>query len=313
MEFYAAHFGFLFITLCLCVLQLVDEARWHGTGIQGHNMKKSIIREVWWYVKIKVRVFGLKLYLQIRTHWCSRVSIRPGGAVVNIQVPSTCGVRFISWNSPNTLQAATNKTLYENSQLQKCMVFIEDTDICSFLNVNGDSCNIQINSYRANSTVEELHIHMLSGSPAVSTRRASAATDGQRKAIHHSKKFNDMSAPATADVLNINSSLSLTRLLLLLSLHILRTTSQYDQPVVLVHHLLLHFFGHLSRRHLKSPTVHYDLHHLICGINFSSHFGYLTLINVRPRCIPHLCRCLSHLQHHLFHQWSLSFHPYYLL
>ena len=77
---------------------------------------------MWWYVKIKVRVFGLKLHLQIRTHWCSRVSIRPGGAVVNIQVPSTCGVRFISWNSPNTLQAATNKTLSENWQLQKCMV-----------------------------------------------------------------------------------------------------------------------------------------------------------------------------------------------
>ena len=39
--------------------------------------------------------FGLKLHLEIRTHWLSRVSTHPGGAVVNIQVPSTRGCGFL--------------------------------------------------------------------------------------------------------------------------------------------------------------------------------------------------------------------------
>jgi len=38
--------------------------------------------------------FGLKLHLEIRTRWWSRVWIHLGGAVVNIQEPSTWGCGF---------------------------------------------------------------------------------------------------------------------------------------------------------------------------------------------------------------------------
>ena len=47
------------------------------------------------YVDPKSGGFGLKLHLEIRTHWLSRVLTHPGGAVVNIQVPSTRGCGFL--------------------------------------------------------------------------------------------------------------------------------------------------------------------------------------------------------------------------
>ena len=57
--------------------------------------------------------FGLKLHLEIRTHWLSRVSTHPGGAVVNIQVPSTIGVRFFYWNSPYELSSYERYTEFK--------------------------------------------------------------------------------------------------------------------------------------------------------------------------------------------------------
>ena len=44
--------------------------------------------------------FGLMLHLEIRTHWWSRVPKYPGGTVVNIQVPSTRGMRFFLLEKP---------------------------------------------------------------------------------------------------------------------------------------------------------------------------------------------------------------------
>ena len=92
------------LELCLCVLELVDEAvaRWHGTSIQGHQYKKNsnpdsmVICE-----DPKSGGFGLNLHLEIQTHWWSRVSIHPG---VLWSTFKCCppGVAVFSWNSPQT-------------------------------------------------------------------------------------------------------------------------------------------------------------------------------------------------------------------
>ena len=90
-----------FFLLCLCVLKLhvVDEAWRHGTDmIKGHQYKNkfsnpgsAVICE-----DPKSGGFGLKLLLELRTLWWSRVSRYPGGTVVDVQVPSTRGVWFFT-------------------------------------------------------------------------------------------------------------------------------------------------------------------------------------------------------------------------